>query len=151
MSELRDEALTVIDEARVMTLATTGPAGPWAAPVFYVPEGFELTFLSSPRSRHASDLATDPRCGVALFPEPGGWAEIRGVQMAGKVERLEGGARRAALARYVRRFPFVDPSSAPAVIRAALQRVEWYVFRPDEVYLVDNRRGFGRVSVPFRS
>ena len=148
MSELRDEALAVIDEVRVMTLATNGPEGPWAAPVFYVPDGFELTFLSSPRSRHGNDLAADPRCGVALFPPPAGWADIRGVQMAGRVEVLEGRAKAAALARYVRRFPFVDPATAPAAIRAALERVRWYRFRPDEVFLVDNRRGFGRRPVP---
>ncbi len=148
MSELRDQALSVIAEARVMTVATTGPEGPWAAPVFYAPDGFQLTFLSSPRSRHATDLAADPRCAVALFPEPGSWAEIRGVQMAGRVDLLEGGVKAAAMARYVRRFPFVDPSAAPVAIRAALERVRWYRFSPEEVFLVDNRRGFGRIPVP---
>lgn len=148
MADLREKALAVVAETRVMTLATSGVDGPWAAPVFYAPDGFDLTFVSSPRSRHAGDLAADPRCAVALFPEPGGWAEIRGVQMAGRVETLEGGAKAAAIVRYVSRFPFVDPASAPAAIRAALDRVTWYLFRPDEVYLVDNSRGFGRTLVP---
>ena len=35
----------------VMTLATGGDQGPWAAALFYVHEGFTLYFLSSPAIR----------------------------------------------------------------------------------------------------
>lgn len=147
MADLRDDALAVVAACRVVTLATRGPEGPWAAPVFYAPEGFDLVFVSSPRSRHAVHLAADPRCAAAIYPEPGDWRDIRGVQMAGRVEELNGPAKTAAIARYLRRFPFVDPRRAPEVVRTALERVAWYRFHAEEVHLVDDRRGFGRHQV----
>jgi len=146
-SDLRNDALAVLDACRVVTLSTCGSEGPWAAPVFYAHDGFELVFVSSLESRHARHLAVDPRCAVAIFPEPEEWQTIRGVQMGGTVERLHGPARVAATARYVRRFPFTDPRSAPPAVLKALGEVAWYRFVPHEIYLVDNARGFGRLEV----
>lgn len=148
MVDLRKDALAVIAECRIMTLATGGAHGPWAAAVFYASDGFDLVFVSSPESRHVGDLALDPRCAVALHPEPSDWRDIRGVQMAGTAAPLHGAERAAAMARYARRFPFADPRQAPEAIRAALDRVGWYRFHPESAHLVDNRRGFGRRAVP---
>ncbi len=147
MDELRDAALAVLAGCEVATLATAGPDGPWASPVFYAPDGFDLIFVSSPRSRHARQLAADPRCAAAIHPEPEDWRTITGVQLGGRVETLHGAGRASAMARYVRRFPFVDPEHAPEMVRRALAGIAWYRFVAEEVYLVDNTRGFGRIEV----
>ncbi len=147
MVEPRDDALAVVASCQVATLATAGPDGPWASPVFYAHDGFDLVFVSSARSRHAEHLAADPRCAAAIHPDPEDWRTITGVQMAGHVDELHGRAKAAAMASYVRRFPFVDRPDTPAMVRRALLDSSWYRFVADQVFLVDNTRGFGRIEV----
>ncbi len=147
MPDIRDTALALVDECRVSTLATSGPGGPWASPVFYAPEGFTLTFVSSPRSHHARNLATDPRCSVAIHAEQADWRSIRGLQMSGRVDELGVSPGKEAMTPYLRRFPFIGEADVPEMLRRALAGVTWYRFRPDSVHLVDNSRGFGRIPV----
>lgn len=149
MPDRREEALAYLANHHVMTLATTGPDGPWAAAVFYVSEGFELTFLSASSTRHATDLAADPRSAAAIHEDYSDWPDIKGVQLEGRVRRLTGKDRITAIARYARKFPVVGPDQAPELIRAALERVTWYRLVPDRCFFIDNSRGFGhRDEIP---
>ena len=149
MSKRRGEVLDYLAGHHVMTLATHGSLGPWAAAVFYVNDGFTLTFLSSPRSRHGSDLAVDSRCAAAIHEDYSDWLDIKGIQLEGQVRKLSGSDRIEAIARYARKFPVVRPDRAPALIRAALDRVAWYEFVPERCFFVDNSRGFGhREEIP---
>ncbi len=143
MSDRRDEALDYLASHRVATLATNGPDGPWAAAVFYINDGFTLTFLSSPRSRHAGDLAADPHCAAAIHEDYRDWPGIKGIQLEGTAHVLTGSGRISAIARYGAKFPVVRPGQAPAVIRAALDRVTWYELVPDRCLFIDNSLGFG--------
>ena len=151
MVDARETALAVVARCRVVTLATTGPDGPWASPVFYTPDEFTLTFVSSPRSRHARNLDRDPRCAAAIHPDQSDWRSIVGVQMAGRVEELRGASRSRAVARYLGRFPFLDAADTPQMLRRALAGITWYRFVPESVHLVDNARGFGRTAIPLRT
>lgn len=45
---LQEQVLQYLQTHNVMTLATIGPEGPWAADVFYVNEGLNLYWLSHP-------------------------------------------------------------------------------------------------------
>lgn len=136
-------ALAYLEAHHVMTLATSGPAGPWAAAVFYASEGFALTFLSSPRSRHAADLEADPRVAAAIHEDYHDWPPIQGLQLEGRARLLQGAEAEAAAALFARKFPLVaDPTQAE--VRRALERVGWYRLEPSAVYFVDNARGFGR-------
>ena len=129
----------------VMTLATQGSEGPWAAALFYVRDGDDLIFLSSPTSRHCRDLALQPRCaatiqsgGRRLACHPGHPDRGPGARTAGR--------RTAPCAqqRYGERFPFVRPGIAPPAIVQALARVRWYRLRIERLYFIDNERGFGQ-------
>jgi hypothetical protein len=149
MSDRRDVVLAYLASHQVMTLATNGPLGPWAAAVFYVNDEFTLTFLSSPRSRHAGDLAADPRCAAAIHEDYHDWPEIKGVQLEGRARVLTGSRKLRAIARYGAKFPVVRPEQAPALIRAALEKVAWYELVPERCFFVDNSRGFGhRDEIP---
>jgi uncharacterized protein YhbP (UPF0306 family) len=149
MSTRRDEVLTYLGDHHVMTLATHGSLGPWAAAVFYVSEGFDLTFLSSPHTRHAGDLAANSKAAAAIHEDYTDWQEIRGVQIEGLVRKLSGSDRIRAMARYADKFPVVRPASAPAVVRAALERVAWYELVTTRCFYVDNSKGFGhREEIP---
>jgi len=143
MSGRRDEVLDYLASHQVMTLATHGPQGPWAAAVFYVNDGFTLTFLSSPGSRHAGDLTANPRCAAAIHEDYRDWPGIKGVQLEGQVQVLSGSSKILAIARYAEKFPVVRPDQAPASIRAALDRVSWYELVPERCFFIDNAQGFG--------
>lgn len=140
---LRARVLAYLERHAVMTLATAGPGGPWAAAVFYVNDGLRLHFLSSPRSRHARDLAADPRAAATIQEDTRDWREIEGIQLEGQVTPVPVEELARVRALYAAKFPVIAQDEAPPAIAAALQKVSWYTLAPDAVYLVDNSAGFG--------
>jgi uncharacterized protein len=141
---LPSEVREFLRRHHVMSLATQDGDGPWAAAVFYVPDGDGLIFLSSPASRHGRSLALHARCAAAIHGESQDWSAIQGIQLEGDVGELTGAERELAQQRYAERFPFVRPGVAPAAIAQALGRVRWYRLRIARLYFIDNRRGFGQ-------
>jgi uncharacterized protein YhbP (UPF0306 family) len=139
---LREQALAYLAGHNVMTLATTGPEGPWAAAVFYASEGFALYFLSSPASRHGRNLAARPAVAAAIQEDYRDWLRIKGIQLEGEAHVLEGEPRERAAALYAAKFPVVGPD-APAEIARALSRVQWYRLAPARLLFIDNSRGLG--------
>ena len=125
----------------VMTLATHGPEGVWAAAVFYANDGFQLYFLSAGHTRHAQNMAAVPDVAATIQADYRDWPAIQGIQLEGVVEQLHGARRAAAMARYVARYHFL--AQPVATLEAALQRVNWYELRPRRLYFVDNTLGFG--------
>jgi uncharacterized protein YhbP (UPF0306 family) len=143
----RSKALSYLETHNVMTLATSGPDGAWAAAVFYANRDFTLYFISSPRSRHARDIAREPRVAAAIHEDYRDWPAIQGIQLSGSVERLEGAARDAALACYREKFRFLDGTDeALAPVLAALGEAGCYRLSPSELYFIDNSAGFGQRS-----
>lgn len=141
---LRTRVQEFLDRHHVMTLATEGPAGPWAAAVFYVRDGLRLYFVSSPRSRHGQALAASPRVAAAIHGECQAWSEIEGVQLEGRVAPVDDRALSRVRALYAARFPFVGKvGELPPALVAALARVRWYELVPEAIYLLDNGAGFG--------
>jgi uncharacterized protein YhbP (UPF0306 family) len=141
---LRTRVEEFLDRHHVMTLATAGSGAPWAAAVFYVRDGLRLYFVSSPRSRHAQDLAANPRVAAAIQGECQGWTEIEGVQLEGRVAPVDDAELPRVRALYGARFPFLgNAGEVPPAILAALARVRWYELVPEALYLLDNSRGFG--------
>jgi uncharacterized protein YhbP (UPF0306 family) len=132
-----------LDRHNVMTLATHGPGGPWAAAVFYARDGLRLYFVSSPGSRHAQDLAASPRAGAAIHEDYRGWTEIQGVQLEGRVAPVADPELSRVRAIYAAKFPFAGKAGeVPAALLAALARVRWYVLEPEALHFLDNSRGF---------
>lgn len=143
----RSKALSYLGTHNVMTLATRGPEGPWAAAVFYASRDFTLYFVSSPQSRHARDIAREPRVAAAIHEDYREWPAIQGIQLSGSVERLEGAARDAALACYREKFGFLNnPTAALAPVLAALGKAACYRLTPSELFFIDNAAGFGQRS-----
>ncbi len=128
----------------VMTLATQGDDGPWAAAVFYARDGDDLVFLSSPGSRHSRNLALQPRCAVTIQGDATDWRQIRGIQAEGLVRQASGADLVQARACYERRFAFVRPQSAAPALASALARVHWYRLQIRRLHYIDNQRGFGQ-------
>ena len=141
MNDARERALAYVAEHHVMTLATNGPLGLWAAAVFYAHDEFRFVFLSAGRTRHAQNVAATPDVAATIQSDYHDWPAIQGIQLEGTVEQLDGARRAVAMALYVARFPFL--AQPTATLAAALARVNWYELRPRRLYFVDNSLGFG--------
>lgn len=145
--DLRQAALAYLAAHQVMTLATYGPDGVWAAAVFYVNKGFQLAFLSAPHTRHAQQMAANPQTAAAIQEDYRDWAEIKGIQLAGEVSLLTGAARAEMIDRYKEKYTFL--AQADARMAAAMAKVNWYLLQPTRLYFIDNSRGLGhRDEIP---
>ncbi|MBW7931716.1 MAG: pyridoxamine 5'-phosphate oxidase family protein [Gammaproteobacteria bacterium] len=135
---------------RTLTLATSHQGRPWAATVFYASDAaFNLFFVSDPRTRHARDMAVDPRVALCIDADAGGWDEVRGLQIEGEAMQLAEAERPAALALYLARFPDVQalharPETADEqLIARRLQHTPFWRVKPRLIRLLDSAHGFG--------
>lgn len=146
-------ALTYLTTHNVITLATHGPEGLWAAAVFYVNNGFTLYFLSSPASRHGLNIAANPEVSATIQEDYADWPAIKGIQLEGNVQQIHGAEKLQTIKRYGEKFPVLSNlDQAPKAILAALDKVAWYKLTPTRLYFVDNAQGFGhrdQISLPF--
>jgi len=141
---LRQQVADYLAAHHVMTLATQGPDGPWASAVFYAHEGTSLIFLSAPATRHCRNLALDARCAATIQEDYSDWAQIKGIQLEGRVVELEGDEEKRAQALYGEKFPVVGPlAKLPPAIVKALAKVRWYRLVPERFHFIDNSKGFG--------
>lgn len=152
---LHQRVAAYLREHHVMTLATHGSEGVWAAAVFYVADGFDLIFLSSPSSRHCRNLAQSPRVSAAVQEDYADWPEIKGIQLEGIARELGGEREREARRLYGEKFPLIrDLAQAPASIARAMNKVRWYEVLAERLYFIDNSAGFGHrdaIELPRRA
>lgn len=137
---LDDPAVAEVLGVSTLTLATSDASGAvHAAPVFFAAaDDLRLLFLSDPASQHVRDGAGGRPVAAAIHVETAAWQEIRGLQLRGMVERVPDGPERdRAAAPYVAKFPFV------AGLAEVVERAGLFVFVPDWIRLIDNRRAFG--------
>jgi len=147
-TDLRSRVLAFLGGHHVMTLATAGADGPWAAAVFYAFEArnggdLKLYFLSAPSTRHAQHLAANPRVAATIQRDYDDWPGIRGLQLAGRVREVAPDEEARVRALYQSRYPLIGGGAGvPRKILEALDKIRWYEFVPEDVYLVDNTLGF---------
>jgi uncharacterized protein YhbP (UPF0306 family) len=133
-SDILARVHALLEGETTVVLATCG-AEPIATPLFFVADGFDLYWLSSPDSRHSRNVAERPRCAVSVHAAVTDWRDIRGLQMEGDASVAS--EREPAITRYRARFrlgPELD---------AALDASTLYLFRPRWLRYLDNSLGFG--------
>lgn len=135
----------LLAEVPAMTLATFADGVPWATDVYFAPDGYDLVFFSSPKSRHCRNLEISPACAATVHPAVASWREIRGLQMEGRAFLVEGAAGVArALRVYAGKFPFVrDILENPVDAARTFAKSSAHVFRPSRVRYLDNALGLG--------
>ncbi|WP_165876303.1 pyridoxamine 5'-phosphate oxidase family protein [Heliophilum fasciatum] len=138
--------LALLEEQRAMTVAIADEKGPWAAPVYYIWEGRQFFFLSSPRARHVAALAPGEvkPAAVTIARAPADYRQIAGLQMAGTLSLVEGLPERAA--RFVlfgRRFDFFQRFLTEPALALTLSKTALYRFTAESCCWVDNERAFG--------
>ena len=81
--EIRNKILAILDQHRIMTIATLRPDGwPQATTVGYVNEGLTLYFLCGRDSQKATNLARDDRVSLTIDHDTPQVMEITGLSMA---------------------------------------------------------------------
>jgi nitroimidazol reductase NimA-like FMN-containing flavoprotein (pyridoxamine 5'-phosphate oxidase superfamily) len=81
--QLKKKILTLLDQHRIMTIATLRPDGwPQATTVGYASEGLTLYFLCGPGSQKATNLARDDRVSLTIDHDTDHVMEITGLSMA---------------------------------------------------------------------
>lgn len=140
-NDVRQAALDYLANHQVMTLATQGNEGLWAAAVFYVHDGFSFYFLSAGHTRHARNIASQPRVAATIQEDYRDWADIKGIQLAGIVTQLRDDGRYAAIDLYLQKYPFVGEGNSQ--LQNALDKVNWYKLEADRLYFIDNSKGLG--------
>ena len=160
--DLRERVARYLRGHHTMTVATVGlPAGavrqgaaraaaatlvPHAASVFYaVDDSLRLVFLSKPGSTHGLHIGAAAPVAVTVTEQYDDWELIQGVQLWGTAKRVTGAAKVAAMAAYVRRFPFVKELMEQPRLAESMLKVAVYRVMPERVAFTDNTTGvFGR-------
>ncbi|MEZ5098645.1 MAG: pyridoxamine 5'-phosphate oxidase family protein [Thermoleophilia bacterium] len=131
-----------------LVLATAdGGGNPWACPVFFaVDPELDVTFVSPPESRHATNLAVRPWASAAIAGQHTHWRSAIGVQLEGPAVLLQGPDRRDGLSGFMARFRWVAEHAPPRdhEAEATLDRFSSgnvYRITPIRVMLVDGVQG----------
>lgn len=136
----------ILAAGRLISLATAGPQGPHASPVFFAADDdLALYFVSERTTRHTSGLAADDRISGAVFIEPPVYGEqLRGVQLHGSAAEVEPDRRSTALTVYRQRFTdFARTTDVQQTFLLGEGRAALYRFVVNSLTLLDEPR-FGR-------
>jgi nitroimidazol reductase NimA-like FMN-containing flavoprotein (pyridoxamine 5'-phosphate oxidase superfamily) len=89
---MRQKILALLDQHRIMTIATLRPDGwPQATTVGYANDGLTLYFLCGPESQKAANLARDERVSLAIDHDTPQVMDITGLSMAARYARGRSG------------------------------------------------------------
>ena len=138
--------LALLDEHRIMTLATLRPDGwPQATTVGYGNDGLTLYFLYGFESQKSANLARDTRVSLTIDHDSPQVMEITGLSMAARAEAVTDPAEgekalRLLMAKYPEQRSLPLPMPRPADVR---------IFRltPVVISVLDYTKGFGHTDL----
>jgi len=137
---LRSTILELLDQHRLMTIATNRPDGwPQATTVGYVNDDLTLYFLCSPQSQKAANLARDGRVSLTIDHDVSDPMAITGLSMAAQVQPVTDRTEVAkAMNLLVMRYPEYAAFPMPKPEEIAVYRV-----LPKVISVLDYSKGFG--------
>jgi nitroimidazol reductase NimA-like FMN-containing flavoprotein (pyridoxamine 5'-phosphate oxidase superfamily) len=146
MDEDRRKILTLLNQHRIMTIATLRPDGwPQATTVGYANEGLTIYFLCGPDSQKARNLARDNRVSLTIDHDTPQVMEITGLSMAAHAQAVVDSTEAAkALGLLMLKYPQQDsiplPMPSPKDVR---------IFRvtPTVISVLDYSKGFAHTDL----
>lgn len=144
--DIRAKILALLDQHRIMTLATLRPDGwPQATTVGYVSKGLTLYFLCAKDSQKAANLAGDDRVSLTIDHDTANLLEITGLSLAGRARRIDD--RQEALGvlemlpqKYPGHPELPFPMPAP-------EDVCIFAVTPTVISVLDYAKGFGHADL----
>lgn len=144
--EIRAKILSLLDQHRIMTVATLRPDGwPQATTVGYVNEGLTLYFLCAPDSQKAQNLARDDRVSLTIDHDTPDLMTITGLSMAAHARPV---LDPVEVEKILRMLPLKYPE-APALPLPMPSPDQIRLFRvtPTVISVLDYSKGFGHTDL----
>ena len=143
---LRRKILALLDEHRIMTVATLRPDGwPQATTVGYVNEGLTLYFLCGLDSQKARNIARDNRISLTIDHDTADVMAITGLSMAAHAYPVED---RAEAEKVLRMLPAKYPDSPPVPMKMPTpDEVRLFRVTPVVISVLDYSQGFGHNDI----
>ncbi len=144
---LRAKILKLLDEHRIMTVATSRPDGwPQATTVGYANEGLTLYFLCGLDSQKAANLARDDRLSLTIDHDTPQVMDITGLSMAARAQPVVDRAEaEKALRLLMQRYP---PQQMPAALPMPKpEDVRIFRVTPTVISVLDYSKGFGHTDL----
>ena len=137
---LRNKILEVLDQHRIMTVATNRPDGwPQATTVGYVNDGLTLYFLCGRDSQKAQNVARDNRIALTIDRDASDPMAITGLSMAAHAIAVDDSAEMAkAWSLMPAKFPEYAALPMPKPEEIRIYRVT-----PTVISVLDYGKGFG--------
>ena len=140
----------MLEEHNTLTLATCRNGKPWAATLFFASDDeLNIYFVSDHRTRHAGDLDCSDEAAATINVDCGAWADVRGLQLTGRVSVVTGMSRARGIGIYLAKFSDVKAlfempkSNDEETIARRLKSANLYKFTPHWIRLIDNSEWFG--------
>ncbi|MEJ2685758.1 MAG: pyridoxamine 5'-phosphate oxidase family protein [Gammaproteobacteria bacterium] len=144
--KIREKILTLLDQHRIMTIATLRPDGwPQATTVGYVNAGLILYFLCGLDSQKASNLARDDRVSLTIDHDTPDLMAITGLSMAAHAEVVVDPVEaNKVLEMLPLKYP--EQSSLP-VSMPTPEEVRIFRVTPTVISVLDYSKGFGHTDL----
>ena len=142
---IRRKILSLLDEHRIMTIATLRPDGwPQATTVGYAHDGLALYFLCGTDSQKAANIARDDRVSLTIDHDTPQVRDIAGLSMAAHAHAIaDAGEAEKAMRLMMERYPPQEPALAmPAPGDVTIVRVD-----PSIISVLDYSKGFGHADL----
>ena len=144
--EIRSKILTLLDQHRIMTVATLRPDGwPQATTVGYVNEDLTLYFLCGLDSQKARNLDRDDRISLTIDHDTADLMSITGLSMAAHAHPI---TDRSEADRVLRMLPLKYPDAPPLPMRMpSADEVRLFRVTPVVISVLDYSKGFGHTDL----
>ena len=138
--ELREFAVRILDQHRIMTLATNRPDGwPQATVVGYANDGLKIYCFVARLSQKYSNIVRDPRVSIAIASDFSQPLDIKGLSLAGRaVPVTQEPEFSRAFEIFMKRYPEYASWARPNPAFAPLLRIA-----PTIISVLDYSKGFG--------
>jgi len=144
--EIRSKILTLLDQHRIMTVATLRPDGwPQATTVGYVNEALTLYFLCGLDSQKARNLDRDDRISLTIDHDTADLMSITGLSMAAHAHPI---TDRSEADRVLRMLPLKYPDAPPLPMKMpSADEVRLFRVTPVVISVLDYSKGFGHTDL----
>lgn len=145
-NEIRNQILALLDQHRIMTIATLRPDGwPQATTVGYVNEGLTLYFLCGLDSQKATNLARDDRVSLTIDHDTPDLMAITGLSMAAHAQAV---VDRDEANKVLRMLPLKYPENiAVPIPMPTPEEVRIFRVTPTVISVLDYAKGFGHTEL----
>jgi nitroimidazol reductase NimA-like FMN-containing flavoprotein (pyridoxamine 5'-phosphate oxidase superfamily) len=143
---LKQTILALLDQHRIMTIATLRPDGwPQATTVGYANEGLTLYFLCGPQSQKATNLARDNRVSLTIDHDTPQVMEITGLSMAARAQPVVDAIEaEKAMGLLMRKYP--EQASIPLPMPKPTD-VRIFRVTPVVISVLDYTKGFAHTDL----